>query len=260
MLKAGQLPAPVIKPLRYDAVGTKIKVDTNTYIQIKSDYPGVKIFFTTDSTKPDPFQAGRTGKPSTHKYIGPFRLQLGSRVLKAIAVSRDRLRESAVTTKYIEVVPTAEAAAAGSSNSDQEFENASDMDDQDDELDFIRRNRKAIMPVAGGGGGDADEIGQYDVQSSLEGGPINPINYSGTQINVWGMPTPGLAGLFSPKPPPQANLGALTEEMIKNLNTPRVESNDCKSKKNIVYHNGMFYLGLSCPIKIIHRLNLKAAP
>lgn len=36
MLKAGLLPAPVIQPLRYDTIGTKIKVGPNTYIQIKS--------------------------------------------------------------------------------------------------------------------------------------------------------------------------------------------------------------------------------
>lgn len=36
MLKAGLLPAPVIQPLRYDTIGTRIKVGPNTYIQIKS--------------------------------------------------------------------------------------------------------------------------------------------------------------------------------------------------------------------------------
>ena len=70
---------------------------------MRIDVPGGKIYFTTDGTKPDEFQVGRTGKPSTHKYIGPFRLQPGNRVVRAIAVTRDRLRESAVATRYIDV-------------------------------------------------------------------------------------------------------------------------------------------------------------
>jgi hypothetical protein len=53
-----------------------------------SDVPGSRIYFTVDGTKPDPFQVGRTGKSSTIKYIGPFRLQIGNRVIKSIAVSK----------------------------------------------------------------------------------------------------------------------------------------------------------------------------
>ena len=49
---------------------------------------GTRIYFTTDGTKPDPFQKGRTGRESTHKYVGPFRLQVGNRVVKAIAITR----------------------------------------------------------------------------------------------------------------------------------------------------------------------------
>ncbi len=53
-----------------------------------ADVPAPLIFFTTDGTKPDPFQKGRTGKASTNKYIGPFRLQIGKRVVRAIVASR----------------------------------------------------------------------------------------------------------------------------------------------------------------------------
>ena len=38
MLKSGLLPAPVIKPLRFDTFGSKIKVGPNTYIQINCGY------------------------------------------------------------------------------------------------------------------------------------------------------------------------------------------------------------------------------
>jgi hypothetical protein len=48
-------------------------------------------------------------------------------------------------------------------------------------------------------------------------GPINPTNYSGTQINIWGFPPTDIAGLtdaagLNPKP---QNLGYMTEDMIK---------------------------------------------
>ena len=36
MFKAGTLPAPIIQPLRYDTIGTRIKVDSESYIQIRS--------------------------------------------------------------------------------------------------------------------------------------------------------------------------------------------------------------------------------
>lgn len=36
MLKAGMLPAPVIQPLKYDTVGTRITVGPNVYIEIRS--------------------------------------------------------------------------------------------------------------------------------------------------------------------------------------------------------------------------------
>ena len=36
MYKSGLLPAPVIQPLKYDSIGSKLKVGPNTYIQIKS--------------------------------------------------------------------------------------------------------------------------------------------------------------------------------------------------------------------------------
>jgi hypothetical protein len=216
MLKAGQLPAPVIKPLRHvDPISsTRVKVDTNTYIQIKCEHPAVKIFFTTDGTKPDPFQSGRTGKSSTHKYIGPFRLQLGSRVLKAIAVSRDKLRESVVSVKYMDVVPdplTSDEQVAFHTHMIMPANDQSNSDNEEDELDnsdveFMDQCSKPRRKI-------------LEVESRLEG-PIRPINYSGTQINVWGMPTPALSGLLSPKQK-QPQMGALTEDMIKNLNTPR---------------------------------------
>lgn len=36
MYKSGLLPAPVIVPMKYDSIGSKMKVGPNTYIQIKT--------------------------------------------------------------------------------------------------------------------------------------------------------------------------------------------------------------------------------
>lgn len=204
--------------------------------------PATKIYFTTDGTKPDPFQTGRTGKASSHKYIGPFRLQPGNRVVRAIVVSRDRLRESPVATKYIDVV-LQKQETYNYSDHEQNYSSYSD----DEQNEFMKSsNRKPEQEKVP----DLPEI-----QGSLEG-PINPVNYSGTQINVWGFPTPELANFLQPREP-QPNLGFLTEQMIKvaydfklsynfnfltcfnlfekNLNTPRAieqPPSDCNRVEN----------------------------
>ena len=49
---------------------------------------GMRIYFTTDGTIPCPFEADLPGKVSTHKYIGPFRLLLGQRIVRAVCVSK----------------------------------------------------------------------------------------------------------------------------------------------------------------------------
>jgi hypothetical protein len=62
-----------------------------------------------------------------------------------------------------------------------------------------------------------------EVESRLEG-PIRPINYSGTQINVWGMPTPNMQELFgggANKQRQQPHLGPHTADMLNKVNTPR---------------------------------------
>ena len=45
---------------------------------------------------------------------------------------------------------------------------------------------------------------------------INPINYSGTQINVWGYPTPEIASILDRrKQQVNPQIGYLTEQMLK---------------------------------------------
>lgn len=122
--------------------------------------------------------------------------------MKAIVVSRDRLRESAVTTRYIDVIPNEEYQQSVNrymSGRESPCVSSSSVSDADD----------AAYPqfLKGFGAGDMAEL-----QGSVEG-PINPVNYSGTQINVWGFPTPELVDYLKPKP--QVQTGFLTEQMIK---------------------------------------------
>lgn len=82
---------------------------------------------------------------------------------------------------------------------DQSDRDSSSMSGDDE------NNNQFMRP---GANGDMAEL-----QGSVEG-PINPVNYSGTQINVWGFPTPELANYLAPRQP-QPNLGYLTDQMIR---------------------------------------------
>lgn len=60
-----------------------------TYLYICfADTPYTKIYFSTDGTKPNPFQIGVAGRESTFKYKAPFQLKEGRRTIKAVAISR----------------------------------------------------------------------------------------------------------------------------------------------------------------------------
>lgn len=120
-------------------------------------------------------------------------------MVKAIVVSRDRLRESAIATRYIDVMATAQPESGGGYISDRDGgSRSSSTSGGDEESQFMRPP-------------PPNDIAE--LQGSVEG-PINPVNYSGTQINVWGFPTPELANYLAPKQPtPQ--MGYLTEQMIK---------------------------------------------
>ncbi|VDI43337.1 Hypothetical predicted protein [Mytilus galloprovincialis] len=89
MPSAGAVCPPQITPLRKHIPGiVKSKVDTTTLIELVSDTPDCKLYFTSDGSKPSAFQRKIGGKEVTFKYVGPFTLRSGKRTLKAIAVSR----------------------------------------------------------------------------------------------------------------------------------------------------------------------------
>lgn len=103
-MTAGSIAVPTIIPLRAPVIGkAKNLIDTNTRIEIKSDTPGVEIYYTINGARPEPFQALGSSDKSTFRYKEPFTLPEGKITLKALATSRDGVRESFVNTKSFEV-------------------------------------------------------------------------------------------------------------------------------------------------------------
>ncbi|XP_035689674.1 double zinc ribbon and ankyrin repeat-containing protein 1-like isoform X2 [Branchiostoma floridae] len=100
-MTAGAICPPTIVPLRLPVPGkTKLWIDTNTRIELKSDTPDTTFWYTVDGTRPDPFK--QLGEKTTLKYREAFTLPEGKIAVKALALSRDG-RESSVVTKTFQV-------------------------------------------------------------------------------------------------------------------------------------------------------------
>ncbi|CAF0771349.1 unnamed protein product [Didymodactylos carnosus] len=255
MLKAGLLPSPTITPLT-NSVSSKNKIDSQTFIELRSEVPNVRIFFTVDGTKPDPFQTFKTGRISTFVYKGAFRLGPGRRVVKVVAVSTDGLRESNVTTKYVDVNDMYSENNYDfepdefEENGNDSFDNQKSYMDRSPERtspspqrkksgqnqrrtnsDSKRKNNLVSMSHSDVGDGRNEPNNHirtawddaFNVQGSVEG-PISPVNYAGTQVNIWGIP-PG--GQFSDEllhmadPSRNSQYGYMTEKMLERLQQPQ---------------------------------------
>ncbi|KAM4603917.1 double zinc ribbon and ankyrin repeat-containing protein 1 [Polymixia lowei] len=104
-MTAGSIVAPLIIPVRIPPPGgTKQQVHTSTPVEIKSDTPGVSIYYTVDGSKPEALQRPGFGGNSTLKYTRPIHLPEGRVSVKALAVTRWAIltrdgRNSATVTK-----------------------------------------------------------------------------------------------------------------------------------------------------------------
>ncbi|XP_076456172.1 annexin A6-like [Babylonia areolata] len=248
MPSAGALPAPLITPLREQFSGlSSSAIDTSIYIEISTDVPNCRLYFTTDGSKPMPFQRKIGGREVTFRYYAPFTLKPGKRVIKAVAISKDKRLESAIVSKAFNVSDTGEAAITSDSSS---FFDTTDVTTDSDTSTTVpsksRRNRSKTPTRKGratpkeawastgsypyGLGSGADEQVPPTSQSvQIPDGPFNPTNYSGTQINVWGAPPGGVwpsgSGIVAfgngpPVPQYPVQYGFLTEQMIQGLNKP----------------------------------------
>ncbi|XP_070577517.1 double zinc ribbon and ankyrin repeat-containing protein 1-like [Ptychodera flava] len=134
-MSAGAIATPLIVPLRPPLLGTTSShIDTNTFIEIKSETPGVEVFYTTNGTKPDPFQ--RVLNKTTLKYKRPFVLREGKRTIKALAVTKNGLHESQIVTKTFQVDPAVAIP---------EMENYRNLEDNDRNFQFAY-NKSSIRP------------------------------------------------------------------------------------------------------------------
>jgi len=100
-MTAGSIAVPTIIPLRYPLMTrSKNNIDSNTLIELHSDTPCTKIYYTVDNTRPN--RDKKLGQQTTMIYKEPFMLRAGKRHIKAMAVSKDG-RESNVVTKVFSV-------------------------------------------------------------------------------------------------------------------------------------------------------------
>ncbi|CAF1435999.1 unnamed protein product [Adineta ricciae] len=113
---SSSISTPYIVPLRVDRT-QQFFIDTNTLIEIGSHSSDVDLYYTLDGTKPDAFIT-LTSRRSTIQYRKPFYIPreiatAGKVSIKAIAVSRNGIRESAVVTKVfdIKIVPSDHASS-----------------------------------------------------------------------------------------------------------------------------------------------------
>lgn len=104
-MTAGAIAVPMIFPLRPPTAGkSKNSIDSNTLIELSCATNGAVVYYTTNGTKPDPFQPLGSGQRHTLKYKNPFTLLAGKQTVKAIAISQDGVRESHVVSKTFEVM------------------------------------------------------------------------------------------------------------------------------------------------------------
>ena len=108
VMSAGSITVPSIVPLKspesYLHGSRKWMIDTNTLVDLHTSTSNCLLFYTLNGTKPDPFK--QLGKSTTYKFTKPFTLRSGKRTVKAIAVSRDGSKESAVNTRVFQVMVT----------------------------------------------------------------------------------------------------------------------------------------------------------
>lgn len=137
------------------------------------------------------------------------------------------MRSSQVSTKYIDVVLPPSSSNIVYFSDHQDVSSTSDNDSSDEPLNINNNNNKPKLKKSKSKQSLQEQQQQLplplplldtNISGSLEG-PINPINYSGTQINVWGFPPGGadLANLLQTNTTPkeQTHLGPITDQMIK---------------------------------------------
>ncbi|CAD5120817.1 DgyrCDS9375 [Dimorphilus gyrociliatus] len=90
--------APRIVALTPDAIGDPTCITNATYIDISTDTPQCRMFFTTDESIPDPLST-TPGRGVTFQYKGRFTLKPGERTIKAVALHKISSEVSKISMK-----------------------------------------------------------------------------------------------------------------------------------------------------------------
>ncbi|GAB1606567.1 annexin A6-like [Argonauta hians] len=244
MPSAGGVCPPLITLLQNkpSSNSSSTKINLSTLIQLSTETPGCRIYFTTDGTKPSPFKRKVAGREITFKYFAPFTLKYGKRTIKTIAVSRDGLQESVVVTKtfYVENIHK--------SNTDNSYDSIrptmckepirsssyhnkvdpflSEEEPKDEQILPVQQSKE--LPIYQAWQEENEDFFNSKINSrnstDFQGlqKSFQPTNYAGTQINMFGIPhnlprniRDYFNQLQSPNP---TQYGFITEQMIKGLN------------------------------------------
>ncbi|XP_054842037.1 double zinc ribbon and ankyrin repeat-containing protein 1 isoform X2 [Eublepharis macularius] len=143
-MTAGSILAPQVIPLRIPTAGkAKHEIDTNTFIEIKSDTPDVALCYTIDGHKPEPFRRVGYRDCNTFKYKGPILLPAGKITVKALAVTKD-CRESAVVTKVFVVDLVSPHTHTPDGNNDKTLQRDPSMQEKENGLCDLRLEKKEV--------------------------------------------------------------------------------------------------------------------
>uniref|UniRef100_H2YJ20 DZANK-type domain-containing protein n=1 Tax=Ciona savignyi TaxID=51511 RepID=H2YJ20_CIOSA len=147
-MTAGSIAVPTVMPLRLPTAGrTKNSIDSNTLIEIRSETPGTKIFYTVDNTRPEPDK--KLGENTTLLYRDPFMLREGKRYVKALARTKDG-RESNVVTKVFNVEYAEPNTTSDSESSGEDDANRFQREmRRDSEFGFVKKRDFSSNEIGG---------------------------------------------------------------------------------------------------------------
>ncbi|TNN06514.1 Annexin A4 isoform 1 [Schistosoma japonicum] len=197
----GGISAPKIIPLKpEDKEALQGCIDTQTFIEIVSDTPNARLYFTTNGKNPNPWKRKVDGREVTFVYKAPFALRPGKRVVKAMAVHSVTNVESHTVTRKFKVIDSGckdrnlqndnkligmETDEENSSSDALEM-----LDNYDNDDNGINDNVYNPAIIRRQNDDYADDVIENFMRRNADQG-FAATNHSGTQINLWGQ-IPGL--------------------------------------------------------------------
>ncbi|CAI2729891.1 unnamed protein product [Schistosoma spindalis] len=197
----GGIAAPKIIPLKSEDKETlQGCIDTQTFIEIVSDTPNARLYFTTNGKNPNPWKRKVDGREVTFVYKAPFALRPGKRVVKAMAVHSVTNVESHTVTRKFRVIDignkdkrlhNGDKPIGMESDEENSSSDALEMlDNYDDDNDDVNGNVYSPAIIRKQNDDYTDDVIENFMRRNADQG-FAATNHSGTQINLWGQ-MPGL--------------------------------------------------------------------